>query len=29
MVNESPDARPRRRLRPTRRGKIVLAVAAL
>ncbi|MGW3927472.1 endolytic transglycosylase MltG [Streptomyces microflavus] len=29
MVNESPDARPRRRLRPTRRGKIVLVVAAL
>ncbi|WP_318198484.1 endolytic transglycosylase MltG [Streptomyces sp. MCL20-2] len=29
MVNESPDARPRRRLRPTRRGKIVLAVGAL
>ncbi|MET9926084.1 MULTISPECIES: endolytic transglycosylase MltG [unclassified Streptomyces] len=29
MVNESPDVRPRRRLRPTRRGKIVLAVAAL
>ncbi|MGQ4715778.1 endolytic transglycosylase MltG [Streptomyces anulatus] len=29
MVNESPDARPRRRLRPTRRGKVVLAVAAL
>ncbi|MFE7485229.1 endolytic transglycosylase MltG [Streptomyces sp. NPDC057552] len=29
MVNESPDARPRRRLRPTRRGKIVLIVAAL
>ncbi|MER7699432.1 endolytic transglycosylase MltG [Streptomyces sp. NPDC096095] len=29
MVNESPDARPRRRLRPTRRGKIVLVVGAL
>ncbi|MFW3476460.1 endolytic transglycosylase MltG [Streptomyces microflavus] len=29
MVNESPDARPRRRFRPTRRGKIVLVVAAL
>ncbi|WP_345981540.1 endolytic transglycosylase MltG [Streptomyces sp. DSS69] len=29
MVNESPDVRPRRRLRPTRRGKIVLIVAAL
>ncbi|MBW3705745.1 endolytic transglycosylase MltG [Streptomyces griseus] len=29
MVNESPDARPRRRLRPTRRGKVVLAVGAL
>jgi uncharacterized YceG family protein len=29
MVNESPDARPRRRVRPTRRGKIVLVVAAL
>ncbi|MEW2067757.1 endolytic transglycosylase MltG [Streptomyces sp. NPDC007346] len=29
MVNESPDARPRRRLRPTRRGKIVLVAAAL
>ncbi|MEU3323262.1 endolytic transglycosylase MltG [Streptomyces sp. NPDC007027] len=29
MVNESPDARPRRRLRPTRRGKIVLAVGVL
>lgn len=29
MVNESPDARPRRRLRPTRRGKVVLAVVAL
>ncbi|WP_426500339.1 endolytic transglycosylase MltG [Streptomyces sp. D54] len=29
MVNESPDARPRRRLRPTRRGKVVLAAAAL
>ncbi|MBT2901194.1 endolytic transglycosylase MltG [Streptomyces sp. McG3] len=29
MVNESPDARPRRRLRPTRRGKIALAVGAL
>ncbi|TGZ11903.1 endolytic transglycosylase MltG [Streptomyces rhizosphaericola] len=29
MVNESPDVRPRRRLRPTRRGKIVLVVAAL
>ncbi|MFG3405656.1 endolytic transglycosylase MltG [Streptomyces sp. NPDC048142] len=29
MVNESPDARSRRRLRPTRRGKIVLAVGAL
>ncbi|MDT0490914.1 endolytic transglycosylase MltG [Streptomyces griseus] len=29
MVNECPDARPRRRLRPTRRGKIVLIVAAL
>ncbi|CAM5242685.1 Endolytic murein transglycosylase [Streptomyces microflavus] len=29
MVNESPDARPRRGLRPTRRGKIVLVVAAL
>ncbi|MFJ9188116.1 endolytic transglycosylase MltG [Streptomyces anulatus] len=29
MVNESPDARPRRRLRPTRRGKVVLAAVAL
>lgn len=29
MVNESPDARPRRRLRPTRRGRIVLVAAAL
>ncbi|MFD4026806.1 endolytic transglycosylase MltG [Streptomyces sp. NPDC058576] len=29
MVNESPDARPRRRLRPTRRGKIVMVVGAL
>lgn len=29
MVNESPDTRPRRRLRPTRRGKIVLVVGAL
>ncbi|MFI7288600.1 endolytic transglycosylase MltG [Streptomyces anulatus] len=29
MVNESPDARPRRRLRPTRRGKVVLVVGAL
>ncbi|MFJ9110104.1 endolytic transglycosylase MltG [Streptomyces sp. NPDC102283] len=29
MVNESPDARPRHRLRPTRRGKVVLAVGAL
>ncbi|MFH9397165.1 endolytic transglycosylase MltG [Streptomyces sp. NPDC017413] len=29
MVNESPDARPRRRLRPTRRGKAVLAAVAL
>ncbi|WP_098026233.1 endolytic transglycosylase MltG [Streptomyces sp. st115] len=29
MVNESPDARPRRRLRPTRRGKAVLVVGAL
>ncbi|MFF8554929.1 endolytic transglycosylase MltG [Streptomyces sp. NPDC015501] len=29
MVNESPDARPRRRLRPTRRGKIVLAVGVI
>jgi len=29
MVNESPDARPRRRLRPTRRGKIALVVVAL
>ncbi|MET8883964.1 endolytic transglycosylase MltG [Streptomyces rubiginosohelvolus] len=29
MVNESPDARPRRRLRPTRRGKIALVVGAL
>ncbi|WP_097866032.1 endolytic transglycosylase MltG [Streptomyces sp. rh34] len=29
MVNESPDARPRRRLRPTRRGKVVVAVGAL
>ncbi|MEU8669832.1 endolytic transglycosylase MltG [Streptomyces anulatus] len=29
MVNESPDTRPRRRLRPTRRGKVVLAAVAL
>ncbi|WP_405194666.1 endolytic transglycosylase MltG [Streptomyces anulatus] len=29
MVIESPDARPRRRLRPTRRGKVVLAAVAL
>lgn len=31
MVNESPDARPRprRRLRPTRRGKVVLVIGAL
>lgn len=29
MVNESPDARPRRRLRPTRRGKAVLTAVAL
>ncbi|MFH8883514.1 endolytic transglycosylase MltG [Streptomyces californicus] len=29
MVNESPDARPHRRLRPTRRGKIVLVVGVL
>ncbi|MFD0039879.1 endolytic transglycosylase MltG [Streptomyces anulatus] len=29
MVNESPDARPRRRLRPTRRGKVVLSAVAL
>ncbi|MEV7903420.1 endolytic transglycosylase MltG [Streptomyces anulatus] len=29
MVNESPDARPRRRLRPTRRGKVVLTAVAL
>ncbi|MEI7031652.1 endolytic transglycosylase MltG [Streptomyces pratensis] len=29
MVNEPPDARPRRRLRPTRRGKVVLIVGAL
>ncbi|CAM5439340.1 Endolytic murein transglycosylase [Streptomyces californicus] len=29
MVNESPDARPHRRLRPTRRGKIVLVVGLL
>ncbi|MFF2602159.1 endolytic transglycosylase MltG [Streptomyces californicus] len=29
MLNESPDARPHRRLRPTRRGKIVLVVGVL
>ncbi|MFJ4966449.1 endolytic transglycosylase MltG [Streptomyces sp. NPDC088729] len=29
MVNESPDSRPRRRLRPTRRGKAVMVVCAL
>ncbi|MFI1226473.1 MULTISPECIES: endolytic transglycosylase MltG [unclassified Streptomyces] len=29
MVNASPDTRPRRRLRPTRRGKAVLVVGAL
>ncbi|MFD9426185.1 MULTISPECIES: endolytic transglycosylase MltG [unclassified Streptomyces] len=29
MVNESPDVRPRRRLRPTRRGRLVLIIGAL
>ncbi|MGW0938435.1 endolytic transglycosylase MltG [Streptomyces sp. NPDC002666] len=29
MVNESPDARPRRRIRPTRRGRLLLLIGAV
>ncbi|MCX4678829.1 endolytic transglycosylase MltG [Streptomyces sp. NBC_01433] len=29
MVNESPDVRPRRRLRPTRRGRLALIIGAM
>ncbi|MFI6899600.1 endolytic transglycosylase MltG [Streptomyces sp. NPDC050256] len=29
MVNESPDTRPRRRIRPTRRGRLLLLVGAV